>query len=142
MVFDGSRQQIVGIRFSPVNIPQGALITNAYIEFTVDETTTEATVLSIQAQDADHAPAFGSGTNDISDRPRTVELINQLRADVGRYWLMQRVTEGHEGQSHRILISALRSGDSVEAEEWLQQHLTDVSKELQRRIAEGPAEPS
>lgn len=77
---------------------------------------------------------------DIADRPRTVELINQLRADVGRYWLMQRVTEGHEGQNHRILIAALRSGDSVEAEEWLQQHLTDVSKELQRRIAEGPAE--
>ena len=74
----------------------------------------------------------------IADRPRTVELIKQLRADVGRYWLMQRVTDGHEGQSHRILISALRSGDPVDAEHWLQRHLGDVSLELQRRVAETP----
>ena len=70
MILDGSRQQSVGVRFSPVNIPQGALITDAYIQFTVDETTSGSTVLVIQAQDADHAPAFGSGTNDISDRLR------------------------------------------------------------------------
>ena len=75
---------------------------------------------------------------EIADRPRTTELISKLRADVGRYWLMQRVTEGHEGQSHTIIVEALRDGNPMAAEEWLQDHLTDVSKELQRRVAEAP----
>ena len=51
---------------------------------------------------------------------------------------MQRVTEGHEGQSHTIIVEALRDGSPIAAEEWLQDHLTDVSKELQRRVAEAP----
>ena len=72
MVFDRSRQQIVGIRFSPVDVPRGALITNAYIQFTADETTTESTVLSIRAQNADYAPVFGSGRRDLSVRPLKV----------------------------------------------------------------------
>ena len=75
---------------------------------------------------------------EIADRPRTTELIAKLRADVGRYWLMQRVTEGHEGQSHTVIVEALRDGSPIAAEEWLQDHLTDVSKELQRRVAEAP----
>jgi DNA-binding GntR family transcriptional regulator len=75
---------------------------------------------------------------EIADRPRTTELIAKLRADVGRYWLMQRVTEGHEGQSHTVIVDALRDGSPIAAEEWLQDHLTDVSKELQRRVAEAP----
>lgn len=79
---------------------------------------------------------------EIADRPRTAELIAKLRADVGRYWLMQRVTEGHEGQSHTIIVEALRSGRPYDAEIWLQEHLSDVSKELQRRIATDTAEES
>jgi DNA-binding GntR family transcriptional regulator len=72
----------------------------------------------------------------IADLPRTAELIAKLRADVGRYWLMQRVTEGHEGQGHTVIVDALRSGNSGAAERWLAEHLTDVSKELQRRVNE------
>lgn len=77
---------------------------------------------------------------EVADRPRTSELIAKLRADVGRYWLMQRVTEGHEGQSHMLIVESLRKGDPVDAERWLQDHLTDVSKELQRLVSESVAE--
>jgi DNA-binding GntR family transcriptional regulator len=73
---------------------------------------------------------------EIADRPLTTELIAKLRADVGRYWLMQRVTEGHEGQSHAIIVDALRNGSPAAAEQWLQDHLSDVSQELQRRVAD------
>lgn len=70
----------------------------------------------------------------IADLPRTAELIAKLRADVGRYWLMQRVTERHEGQSHTVIVDALRNGNPEAAERWLAEHLTDVSRELQRRV--------
>lgn len=71
----------------------------------------------------------------IADRPRTADLISKLRADVGRYWLGVRVVE-HGRAEHRVIVEAVRAGDSKKAEEWLARHLTKVSKELQRRIAE------
>ena len=71
----------------------------------------------------------------IAGRPRTADLISNLRADVGRYWLGVRVV-GHGKAEHRVIIDAVRAGDPKRAEEWLTQHLTTVSEELQRRIAE------
>ena len=37
LVTDGSNSQMVGLRFTGIDIPQGAIITNAYIQFTTDE---------------------------------------------------------------------------------------------------------
>lgn len=71
----------------------------------------------------------------IARRPRTADLIERLRADVGRYWLGVRVVE-HGRAEHRVIVDAVRAGDTKAAEEWLTQHLTKVSSELQRRIAE------
>ncbi|KRT70627.1 MAG: fibronectin type III domain-containing protein, partial [candidate division NC10 bacterium CSP1-5] len=47
LVFDGS-DQTVGMRFNAVTIPPGAAITNAYIQFQVDEANSEATSLVIE----------------------------------------------------------------------------------------------
>uniref|UniRef100_A0A540V9H0 Tandem-95 repeat protein n=1 Tax=Litorilinea aerophila TaxID=1204385 RepID=A0A540V9H0_9CHLR len=63
--------QVVGIRFAGVAIPQGATIVNAYIQFTVDEATSEATNLTIQGEAADHASTFVNVDGNISGRPRT-----------------------------------------------------------------------
>ena len=38
MIVDGPDDQKIGIRFNNLNIPQGALIENAYIQFTADQT--------------------------------------------------------------------------------------------------------
>ena len=46
MVHD-SVDQIVGLRFRNITIPQGSSITNAYIQFTTDEVSTSATDLTI-----------------------------------------------------------------------------------------------
>ncbi|MCW8884570.1 MAG: VWA domain-containing protein, partial [Motiliproteus sp.] len=66
--------QTIGLRFSSVNVPQNAVITNAWIEFEVDEqngaSANDVTVL-ISGQDADNPPTFSTATNDISGRTKT-----------------------------------------------------------------------
>jgi hypothetical protein len=72
LVDDGSAVgQTIGIRFTGIDIPQGAIITNAYIQFQVDEVSTVATSLVIRAEDADNAAAFAKVTNNVSSRTST-----------------------------------------------------------------------
>ncbi|MBD2201960.1 DUF11 domain-containing protein [Calothrix sp. FACHB-1219] len=71
LIRDGSRDQLVGLRFVGVNIPQAATITNAYIQFKVDERTSVATNLTIRGQDADNAGTFTTTRGDISSRTLT-----------------------------------------------------------------------
>ena len=68
-------------------------------------------------------------------RPLTAELIAKLRADVGRYWLSLRLSD-HESRGHGVIVEAIRNRDPEAAEAWLSEHLTEVSSELQRRVAE------
>ncbi len=70
LVKDGG-DQLIGMRFTGVSIPQGAAITNAYIQFTVDETNSGTTNLTIHGQDANDAASFSDDDDDISDRPTT-----------------------------------------------------------------------
>jgi DNA-binding GntR family transcriptional regulator len=71
----------------------------------------------------------------IAKRPLTAEIIAKLRADVGRYWLSLRLSD-HGSGGHRVIVDAMRRRDPEAAESWLTEHLTEVSSELQRRIAE------
>jgi len=69
LVDDGALgTQTVGLRFNGIQIPQGATITNAYIEFETDETGSGPTSLMITAQDIDDAPTFTTAVNNISGR--------------------------------------------------------------------------
>jgi DNA-binding GntR family transcriptional regulator len=77
---------------------------------------------------------FYSRLYTIAQKPLTAELIAKLRADVGRYWLSLRLVD-HSSATHRIIIDAIRAGDAHHAETWLHEHLTSVSKELQRRVS-------
>src|SRR6185436_6040220 len=52
---DGTTQQIVGVRWPAVAIPQGATITTAWVQFYTDEAQSEATTLTIRAQAIDNA---------------------------------------------------------------------------------------
>jgi hypothetical protein len=72
LVNDGSRgAQLVGLRFTGIDVPQGATITEAHLEFTTDETNTGSTSLTLRAQHADHAPSFTSSKRNISTRTLT-----------------------------------------------------------------------
>ena len=63
--------QTVGLRFNELNIPKGAIIENAYIQFTNDEAYTETTSLSIKGEASDNAPAFTMSGNNVSSRAQT-----------------------------------------------------------------------
>ncbi|MFZ2403728.1 MAG: putative Ig domain-containing protein [Methylobacter sp.] len=68
--------QTVGLRFNLVNIPQGATIDSASIQFTVDEVNTaEVTALTIHGQADDNAPTFTTTASNISSRPTTAASV-------------------------------------------------------------------
>ena len=65
------------MRFNGLNIPQGATITGAYIQFTVDETVNnDPCSLNIYGQASDNAPTFSSSNGDITNRERTSAAVN------------------------------------------------------------------
>ncbi|MBT8250665.1 MAG: hypothetical protein KJN81_10415, partial [Acidimicrobiia bacterium] len=76
LVYDSGGNQTVGIRFASVNIPKGASIANAYVQFQVDEINTEPTNLTIRGQAADNPPTFTSTAYSISARPTTAAGAN------------------------------------------------------------------
>lgn len=62
--------QLIGLRFEGLNIPKGATITSAYIQFTVDETSSESTEIKIQGEKSTNPASFTS-SDPISSRSRT-----------------------------------------------------------------------
>lgn len=60
--------QLVGLRFDVVPIPRNATITEAYVEFVVDEVRSDPTSLVLAAQAADNPASFSLSVNDLSDR--------------------------------------------------------------------------
>ena len=78
LVFDyynGPGDQILGLRFLGVDVPHEAVVTSAWIEFTVDEAGDEATSLTVHGQDADDAPTFASVALDVSSRAVTTAQV-------------------------------------------------------------------
>ncbi|MBK6282517.1 MAG: hypothetical protein IPF54_07470 [Draconibacterium sp.] len=79
LIHDSSynRDQIVGMRFQNVEIPAGANILSAYIEFETDETVnTNPCNLRILGQAADNPATFTENVNDISSRNQTSASVN------------------------------------------------------------------
>lgn len=64
-------QQTVGMRFPAVAVPQGSTITKAYVQFRVDETSSDPTTLTLRGQAADNPVTFAGGSGNISSRPVT-----------------------------------------------------------------------
>jgi len=75
IVDEKGRDQIVGLRFNGVAIPQGATIQSAYVQFQADEVNVEAASLTIQGEASDHAATFTAIDRDISSRPRTTASV-------------------------------------------------------------------
>jgi hypothetical protein len=68
--------QVVGMRFNGIAIPQGATITKAYIQFTVDEATSASCNLTIKGEDSDNAVAFATRSKNVSLRVKTTASVN------------------------------------------------------------------
>ena len=69
-------EQTVGIRFQNITVPQGATITNAYLEFTTDETDSVTTNIVIRGEDTDSAAAFVDSAYNVSSRTTTNASVN------------------------------------------------------------------
>lgn len=73
---DGTKKQIIGIRFPNVTIPQGAIINRAYIQFTnKGDKAPVAGDAYIAAQDADNASIFTSIAFNISTRAQVANPV-------------------------------------------------------------------
>ncbi|MDH3700010.1 MAG: metallophosphoesterase [Alphaproteobacteria bacterium] len=64
-------EQIVGLRFNGIDVPKGAIITSAYIQFQADEASSGIADLTIHGEDVDNALQFSSANFDISSRAVT-----------------------------------------------------------------------
>ncbi len=71
MGYDGTTRQTVGLRFTGIDVPRGAVITNAYIQFTSDEISSGAASFLIRGEDADESAAFTAIKFNVSARPTT-----------------------------------------------------------------------
>lgn len=83
LIYDNSiGDQVVGLRFNNLNIPQGAVINSASIKFTVDVTTdVDPCELTIAGEASDNAATFTSANDNISSRPQTNAFSSWEPAD-------------------------------------------------------------
>jgi PKD repeat protein len=91
MVMDATAQT-VGLRWPGLTIPKGATITAAWIQFTAEESQTEATQLTIRAQAADNAPGFTATKFDVTNRATGSASVN---------WSPAAWTSGQAGAAQR-----------------------------------------
>ncbi|MBN1578182.1 MAG: metallophosphoesterase [Chitinispirillaceae bacterium] len=68
--------QIIGVRFTGCTIPAGATINNAYIQFTCDETGSDATTVSLRGEAADDASPFTTDNSNVSARSVTDAAVS------------------------------------------------------------------
>jgi hypothetical protein len=94
--YDGTTSQTVGMRFTSINIPKGATITNAYIQFQANEVKTGAASLLIQGDNVDDASPFTTASFNVSSLPRTAASTAWTPASwtvVGEHGLAERTPD-------------------------------------------------
>ena len=95
LVNDGT-DQVIGIRFQNLNIPQCAEINSAFIQFTTDDADNiNPCNLTIYAEASDNSESFSDEDNNISNRPKTTAFVNWSPAD----WL----NTGEAGQAQKTV---------------------------------------
>ena len=76
LIADGSTDQVIGLRFQNVTVPQNATISQAYIEFIVDETDSSSTSLVFRTEASDNAGSFSASSYNISGRTTSAASVN------------------------------------------------------------------
>ncbi|MBS1583425.1 MAG: thrombospondin type 3 repeat-containing protein [Bacteroidetes bacterium] len=76
LVYDSSPthwrgNQLIGLRFEGVEVPQGITVVSAYLQFTANGNSSGPSQLHIAAQATDNAPAIGWAPYDLGNRART-----------------------------------------------------------------------
>jgi hypothetical protein len=76
LAVDGTVVQTEGMRFTGVNVPKGAIITKAYVQFQVDEVSTGASNVSFFGQASDAPLSFSTAASNISSRAKTAASVS------------------------------------------------------------------
>ncbi|HAP63005.1 MAG TPA: hypothetical protein DCR93_27075, partial [Cytophagales bacterium] len=74
--YNSQGNQQVGMVFRGHGIPDNATITNAYVQFTADETANDAGTLYIYGHDTDDSGGFSTSNGDISGRSKTSASVS------------------------------------------------------------------
>src|SRR5262245_22960184 len=74
LVWDGN-SQTVGLRFPGLGVPQGARITDAWVQFESDETSATVVSVDFQAEASDNAVIFNTTAQNVATRARTTETV-------------------------------------------------------------------
>ncbi len=74
-MIEESSEQFVGMRFTGINIPIGATIINASIDFVADESDTVQSDLVFFGEDSGNASTFTNSNSNISDRASTTATV-------------------------------------------------------------------
>jgi Calcineurin-like phosphoesterase len=75
---NGDTPQIVGLRFGSLPVPARARIVSAYLQFQVDEVSTNAAALTVAGVADDSAAPFTAARGNLSSRPRTAARVSWL----------------------------------------------------------------
>jgi len=75
LVEDGPDNQLVGLRFQGVDVPKGAIIRSAFVEFTVDEPSEGGASIRIQGEKNPFPEDFSEKTRGLSLRPKTLGYV-------------------------------------------------------------------
>ncbi|MFD1504947.1 hypothetical protein FE374_10955 [Georgenia yuyongxinii] len=78
IVREGTTEQAVGLRFADLPIPAGAQISEAYVQFTVDEpeASTEDFAVDIRVEDVDDATPFTTETANLTSRAFSEQAVS------------------------------------------------------------------
>ncbi|MFT6926889.1 MAG: hypothetical protein ACJAZP_002509 [Psychromonas sp.] len=71
LIEEGNSAQTVGVRFANLTIPENAVISKAYIQYTVDERSDDNANLTIHGESIANAPRFSDVDYNISARTKT-----------------------------------------------------------------------
>jgi hypothetical protein len=136
LVFDAGGNQTLGLRFGPLDIPKGARIESAYVQFQADETNSGATSLLIEGQAVGNAPAFTKSSGNLSSRARTAASMgwNPLP------W----TSKGEVGPAQQTpdisnVIEEIVGGDGWAANQWLVLIITGTGERVAESYKGSPA---
>jgi len=139
-IFDDGGLQVIGLRFVDIPIPKGAIVDNAFIELTCDETVggTQPVSVLIEGELSPDTVTFSNATNDITNRPTTTANV---------VWAPENWTE--EGQTVRSLDITSIIQEIIDQADWalgnalvliLRDNPDNPSEGV--RIAESASDPS
>jgi uncharacterized protein YjiK len=98
--------QIVGLRFDPLDVPAGARIDNAWIQFKADESSSGPSSLSIGAEASANAAPFAGDDGELALRPTTGAFVGWSPPD----WVQGQQGPGQQTPNLATVIDSVVNG--------------------------------